>query len=376
MKLITGYNILKSLGLSGLLLWTAGRVSAASHATENIFLITVDGFRWQEVFGGADPVLINKENGVDDTNRLNAAFWRPTVEERRRALLPFFWEVLVKNGQLYGNVNKGSAAKLTNGKKFTYPGFNEIFTGYADDRIDKNEKRNNPNVSVLEWLHRKSGFTNRVAGFANWDVHPYILNAERSGIPVWTSFETNLPAPAGSRLELVQQLQRDTTPYWPDMTFDSFFCHAADEYVRTRGPRIVWIAFSETDEWAHDGRYDLYLWAARKMDDYLRILWATAQSLPQYRGKTSFLLTCDHGRGSGPDGWRNHGERIVGAENIWLAALGPDSAPMGERTNTAVIGQNQIAATLAALLGEDYHGAVPRSGPPITDLLPAGTAAH
>jgi len=367
--------VCKRLSLGVLLCALASSVFAATHATENIFLISVDGFRWQEVFGGAEPSLINKENGVDDTNRLNAAFFRPTPEERRRALLPFFWETIAKEGQLYGNANKGSVAKLTNGKKFTYPGFNEIFTGFADARIDKNEKRNNPNVSVLEWLHQKPAFTNRVVGFANWDVHPYILNSERSGISVWTGFESNFPASPGSRLELAQQLQRETTPYWPDMTFDSFFCRVADEYVRLSGPRVVWIAFSETDEWAHEGRYDMYLWAAHNMDNYLRTLWTTTQSLPQYRGKTTFILTCDHGRGTGA-GWRDHGAKVAGAENIWLAVLGPDSAPIGERTSNVAIGQNQIAATLAALLGEDYHGAVPKSGSPIADLLPGKTVAR
>jgi len=92
--------VCKKLSLGVLLCALASSVFAATHATENIFLISVDGFRWQEVFGGAEPSLINKENGVDDTNRLNAAFFRPTPEERRRALLPFFWETIAKEGQL------------------------------------------------------------------------------------------------------------------------------------------------------------------------------------------------------------------------------------------------------------------------------------
>src|SRR5262249_47027174 len=155
--------------------------------------------------------------GVADTNRVRAAFLRGTPEKRREALLPFFWSEITSHGQIYGNRNKGSIAQVTNGKKFTYPGFNEMLTGFPDPRIDSNSKRNNPNVTVLEWLHRKDSFAHRIVGFANWDTHPYVLNAERSGIPVWTGFDTNLPAKPGSRLELVQQLERDTIPYWKDM---------------------------------------------------------------------------------------------------------------------------------------------------------------
>jgi hypothetical protein len=344
--------------------------ASAATKTENVFLITVDGLRWQEIFTGAEAALISKDvGGVGDTNRLAKQYWRDTAEERRRVLLPFFWETIAKKGQLYGNASNGSPALLTNGKKFTYPGFNEIFTGFADARIDKNEKRWNPNVSVFEWLHRKPAFAGRIVGFANWDVHTYILNSQRSGIPVWSGYDTNLPAAPGSRLELVQQLHKDTTEIWGEMSFDSFYFHAAQEYAREQQPRLVWLGLSETDEWAHEGRYDRYLHAANLMDRYVGKLWATLQTLPQYKDKTSFIITCDHGRGNGAE-WRNHGASTVGAENIWIAIIGPDTRPLGDRSNIPPVTQSQIAATLAALLGEDYQAAVPAAAAPIANALP------
>lgn len=344
---------------------------AAATQTRNVFLITLDGLRWQEVFNGAEALLMNKTNGgVADTNRLAAAFWRSTVEERRAALLPFFWNGIGKHGQLYGNQNKGSVALLTNGRKFTYPGFNEILAGFADDRINKNEKRNNPNVTVLEWLHRKPAFTNRVVAFANWDVFPYILNTERSGIPMWTGYDTNFPVKPDSPLERVQRMFNDTTPLWQGMNFDSFYLHAALEHLKEARPRVVWIAFSEPAEWAHEGRYDLYLYSAHSIDRAVRQLWETVQSISEYRDQTTFVLTCDHGRGSGPTEWKNHGAAVEGAEGIWIAVIGPDTPPLGERANIPQVRQNQIAATFTALLGEDYHAAVPKSGAPIKDALP------
>lgn len=339
--------------------------------TKNVFLITLDGVRWQEVFTGAEELLLSREpGGVADVNRLRRAFWRDTPEARRAALLPFFWSVIAKDGQLFGNQHQGSIARLTNGKKFTYPGFNEILAGFADPRIDSNAKRNNPNVTVLEWLHRQRAFRGRVAAFANWDVFPYILNAERSGIPVWTGYATTGSAQRGTRLELVEQLFSGITPLWEGMNFDVFFAQAALEAMRDTRPRVVWIAFSEPDEWAHEGRYDYYLLATHRIDGYVRRLWETAQALPAYRGKTTFILTTDHGRGAGPAAWKDHGESVEGAENIWLAVLGPDTPALGERVNAAPVGQHQIAATLAALLGADYARAVPQAGPPIRDVLP------
>src|SRR5690242_9326950 len=82
---------------------------AAALKTKNVFLITTDGFRWQEVFTGAEQQLMTKENGgVANTNALIKEFWRDTPGERRKALLPFFWSEIATKGQLYGNQLKGS----------------------------------------------------------------------------------------------------------------------------------------------------------------------------------------------------------------------------------------------------------------------------
>src|SRR2546426_7908491 len=97
---------------------------ASDRKTQNVFLIISDGLRWQEVFSGAEEILMTKTNGgVKNVEALRTEFWRQTPEERRQALLPFFWGEIARHGQLYGNPNKGSVARVTNGKKFSYPGY-------------------------------------------------------------------------------------------------------------------------------------------------------------------------------------------------------------------------------------------------------------
>ncbi|MGV3774390.1 MAG: alkaline phosphatase family protein [Verrucomicrobiales bacterium] len=345
-------------------------VSGARGAqVENVFLITLDGLRRQEVFSGAEAALISSHGGVQNTNALAKQFWRENAKERREVLMPFFWQVIAKEGQLFGNRELGSNVRVTNGKNFTYPGFNEILTGFADERIDKNAKILNENVTVFEWLHQKPAFKGKVAAFANWDVFPYIMNASRAGIPIWTSYpEGTLPA-VSPGMQLVNAIAGDMTPVWEGMTFDVLFYHAAREYTQAKKPRLVWIAFSETDEWAHEGRYDLYLQAARKIDDYIKGLWDLTQSLPEYKGKTAFIITTDHGRGTGLKSWRDHGANVAGAEEIWIAAIGPAIPPHGEREGGKALGQDQVAATIALWLGEDYNAATAQSGKPIGDLI-------
>jgi hypothetical protein len=343
---------------------------AAPHRTQNVFLIISDGLRWQEVFNGAEAELMNATNGgVKHPEALRAEFSKDTPEAQRQALFPFLWNNIARQGQIFGNQAKDSVVSVSNGKKFSYPGYNEILTGWGDPRIDSNDKKPNPNETIFEWLNRQPGFQGRVSILGTWDVFPYIFNIERSGLPIWPAWEPRFENKRIKVSDTVADLLRDTTPLWEDLAYDSLLLHAAQDHIKRQQPRVVFIGFGETDEWAHEGRYDHYLHAAHRMDDFVRRLWETVQALSQYRDKTTFILTADHGRGSGPAGWRNHGEKVEGAEGDWIAIMGPDTPALGERTNLAPISENQIAATIAALLGKDFRRDHPQSGLTIQDAF-------
>jgi hypothetical protein len=91
--------------------------------------------------------------------------------------------------------------------------------------------------------------------------------------------------------------------------------------------------------------------------------------MPEYRGNTSLILAVDHGRGVAPVDWKGHGQKIPDSKHVWMAFMGPATPALGERSNIAPVTQSQVAATLAALLGEDYIAAVPNAGKPIGDTL-------
>lgn len=361
--------VLLAVTISTCALWTGA--NAVELKTENVFLITTDGLRWQEVFTGAEEALLSKEHGgVKDVNELKQQFWRVTPEERRQALLPFLWREVAARGQIYGNQTKGSFSQIVNDKRFSYPGYSEFLTGFVDPRIDSNNKIPNPNTNVFEWLNTRPGFQGKVAAVVNWDVIPWILNAGRSQLPVWSGYP--LPTDASHSLKVAPELEelvKNTTPIWSGVIMDSFTFQAALTYVKQAQPRAFYVAFAETDEWAHDGRYDCYLYAARNVDRYIQQLWQTVQSMPAYRDTTTFMITTDHGRGSGHQDWRHHSAKIAGAENTWIAVLGPDTPPLGERSNGGRVTQSQVAATVAALLGEHYHAAFPQVAAPMTEAI-------
>lgn len=337
--------------------------------TRAVVLIVLDGFRWQEVFDGPEHDLMDaKHGGAQDAAQLRKDFWRDTPEEGRAALLPFLWTVVAKQGQIYGNRRKGSVAQVTNGFKFSYPGYNEMATGYPDPRINSNEFGPNPNATVFEWLNNLPEFRNQVAIFGTWGTFNDIFRAKQSGLLVRAGWILPWTEPLTPREQLLKKLYETSTRVEDDDAPDSFTHEDLLDYLQTHSPRVLFVGYGETDDWAHAGKYDLVLQAAHEDDQRIAELWNTMQAKSEYHDQVTFIITCDHGRGSGLKLWRDHDKNIAGAENIWIAAIGPDTPASGEMANVPRVTQSQIAATIAQLLGQDYRSAVPQAAPPLPIL--------
>jgi hypothetical protein len=333
--------------------------------TRNVVLIVSDGLRWQEVFTGADPTLLNdKYGGIwADPATLRREFWRDDLNARRQALFPFLWSVVAKQGQIFGNQAKGSIARVSNGLAFSYPGYNEMLTGHPDPRINSNEFGVNPNLTVFEWLNRFPEFRGKVAVYATWSTFADIFNEQRSHLIMQSGWSLPEKGDLSPRQKLLNDLYRTTTRLDDEDVYDSFLQVPLLEYVKASQPRVLFVGYGETDNWAHSGRYDLVLESAHQFDQFVEQLWNTMQSMPEYRGTTTFIITTDHGRGSGLVEWKEHGVEEKGSENIWIAVMGPDTPPLGERDHVPPVVQAQIAATVAALLGKDFPHNVPAAAP-------------
>jgi Type I phosphodiesterase / nucleotide pyrophosphatase len=357
--------------LLGLLVIAGWVTPALAGKTQNVVLIVSDGLRWQEVFQGADPLLLDAKNGgswVQDAE-LKRRYWRDTPQERRQILFPFIWGTVAKQGQVFGNRALGSDAHVTNGLAFSYPGYNEMSVGFPNPAITSNQFGPNPNASVFEWLNKSPELSGRVAIYGTWRTYEDIFNAPRSHLVMRAGWATPPGTHDAVKDALLARLFDTTTRFDEEDLGNSFLQVELLDYVRTGKPRVLFVGYGETDNWAHQGRYDLVLESAHRTDAFVKELWDTMQAMPQYHGTTTFLITADHGRGSGPVEWKEHGVREKGSENVWLAVIGPDTPALGERTNIAPVVQAQIAATVAALIGKDYRRDVPRAAPAIADVL-------
>jgi hypothetical protein len=355
-------------GLAAAALAPVTRRPAPDPGARRVILVTLDGLRWQEVFRGADEALMDRTKGDAASARaLRAEFWRDTPEQRRRALLPFFWETVAERGRLIGDRGRGDEVAVTNGLKFSYPGYNELLTGAPDPRINSNDKIPNPNVNVLEWLHARPAFAGRVAAFCSWDAFPFILNRERAGLPVQACWEPMAGTPADPRRATINAILAGLHREWEESAYDALTFESALAHFEACDPRVLYVAVGETDEHAHHDRYDFYLRAAHRADAQVRRLWQAAQADPAWRGRTSLVLTTDHGRGEGKL-WTSHGKDIEAAEFIWIGLLGPDVEPATAGDPPARATQSQVAATVAALVGEDFRTTAPNAALPLVAL--------
>ncbi len=329
--------------------------------SENLIIITTDGFRWQEVFGGMDKELANdKRYNQGDSLDLFKRFWSEDATERRKKLMPFFWNTLAAKGQVYGNRWEKNKLDVFNPYWFSYPGYSEIFCGYVDTAVNKNEYKANPNSNLLEFFNKQEKFKGKIAAFAAWGAFDRILNKERSGLPIVTAYNHIGGSNPSNNEKLINTMLDNAHKEWSEECFDVFTHYGAMEYLKTKKPKILYISYGETDEWAHARQYRSYLDAAKQVDTWIKEIWEFVQSDPQYKNKTTLLFTTDHGRGNiEKSKWTSHGASIEDAHEIWMAIMGPGTPATGEMKGEMQLYQRQFAQTLAKLMGYTYKAEHP-----------------
>ncbi len=319
----------------------------------NVILVTLDGVRWQEVFRGVDPALINNDDaGMKDAAAVRERFSGSPAESRRK-IFPFLWGTVARDGLLYGNRDKGSVAKINNARRFSYPGYAELLTGRPQDEvITSNDLRPSPSPTVLEIVRRELKLDRtQVAAFASWEVFQGICAREANSVFINAGYQPLASGRWSARLSELSDLQFQLLTPWRSARHDHITLELATEYLREMGPRLLYVALDETDDWAHDRRYDRVLEAAHNIDASLGRLWDLVRRDPRYRGKTTLIVATDHGRGRTPEDWHGHGAKVEGADEVWFAAIGPGVAKLGEVSGGPVATQSDIAPTILQIFG-------------------------
>lgn len=384
-------KIIKSFQISQFISWAsaafciAGISSQIAHADNHssnsdnsayaVIFITVDGLRSTEVLSGVDPLLLKEERSAsgiasdEALESIRSRYWDEQADVRREKLLPYFWGEWIQEGALIGNLNyEDGAVQYRNPQKVSYPGYSELLTGRVIPRVIGNRKMQNPEQTILEFVKDQHGWTSRqVAVFASWDVFPWIsmstpgsvfCNAGYMELEMdWVNED-----PAIQLLNKNQTLLR--TP-WDSVRHDVVTAELALAYLEKERPRMLYLSLGETDDWAHERRYDRVLEMAVYFDQTLQRLWDWTQSRECYRDRTLFIVTSDHGRGQNEETWIGHGRAIPEAANTWVVIRGPGIPAKGNLALEKTIYQTAVAPTIAWGFGLDPQLYYPEADAPI-----------
>ncbi len=342
--------------------------------TQNLIFVTIDGVRTQEVFGGLDEVIVDapKElSGIANIGELKGDFMRPTAEERRRTLMPFFWDHIAKDGIVLGDRSIGSSVEVTNRFKVSYPGYAEILTGADQPKVASNLPFRMPRGTVFEYLINEKAWRFRdIAAFASWQTFNLITQREKGTFFCNAGYAEVAPEWATPGMEPLNSLQFQMLTPWDTARFDRVTTGLAVEYLKAHQPRLLYLALDEPDDWGHNRRYDRVLQGIREADRSIQEIWETVQSMEGYRDVTTLIVTTDHGRGLTPEAWIDHDRNTPGSEATWIAILGPDTPGLGIAGNNTQFTAGQLASTIARFFDADYEAFYPEAAPSLSLAFP------
>jgi hypothetical protein len=136
----------------------------------------------------------------------------------------------------------------------------------------------------------------------------------------------------------------------------------AQSLLANESPELLLVYLADVDHYGHAGVWADYLEAIETADAIVGALWTRLQALPAYAGKTTLLVTNDHGRHT--TNWTGHGDGCAGCRRIQLLAVGPDT-PAG-LVSTTPRQIPDIVPSIGLLLGFTSEYA---TGAPMSELF-------
>ena len=273
--------------------FVALRVAKASSSAElrsssRVILVTFDGVRWQDLFDAAGSL----------------------VPQADQPAFPFLRSI-EKRGALFGDPAQNSSVEVGSAAPVSLPSYQALALGRATSCAD-NDCPQIAEETVFESVARQLALPKpQVAVFASWQ--PIARAAARDA----TAIHIDAGLGAG-----------EAPPPWEEARYDRSTVDMALAALERDHPRLLWISFDDTDEWAHKGEAAATIQALRAADAFLAALFHTIERLPaDVRDHTTVIVTTDHGRGAGPL-WTTH-SRLPEAKRMWLYAQGPYTAPVG-----------------------------------------------
>ena len=211
----------------------------------NIVLVTLDGVRTQELFGGLDEVIAGApeaQSGIYEIDVTRKRYGGATAQMRREALMPFFWKTLAPAGMVLGNQALGSKVTVRNNQWFSYPGYSEILTGAPQPEVKSNDFVRYPHETVLEYVQRKLNLkSSEVAQIGSWDGFKYAASQKDGTFFMSGAYGLVPPELSTPEIDLLGRMRQQVIENWEESSNDALTFHIALRYLKQNKPRVLWL---------------------------------------------------------------------------------------------------------------------------------------
>ena len=279
---------------------------------------------------------------------------------------------VAKDGQIYGNADAGSSVAGHQRLQVLLPRLQRDHhrrgrPAHRQERVRPESQRVGLRVVERHARAPRARRRRRRLGRVPGDLQPRAqppADADRVG------HARSRPA-ATPQEELLNTLYRTTTHEFSDMPWDAFLQQTLLDYVATEqaAPALRRATARPTSGPTT---------AATTSSCSRRTTWTDSSAscgrrcrrCPQYKDKTTFIITTDHGRGDGPENWKHHDWNVEGAENMWIAVLGPGHARRSASARTPR-GSRRARSPRPSrrLLGKDWQAFNPKAAPPLAEAI-------
>jgi alkaline phosphatase len=277
-----------------------GFIPHKSCKTENVIIIIIDGPRYSETWG-------------DSTHQY----------------IPHMANDLAKEGVIYTHF-------LNDGYTYTNSGHTAITTGYRQPINNSGEREYPQHASIFQFFLKQSKKNKTAAWVITTKDKLEILGNTQD--PEWANQYT--PSTNCGNNGLGSGYREDTVTI-----------QRTKDILKQYHPNLVLINLKEPDASGHDNNWKGYLQGIKDTDEYVWKLWNIINTDSIYKGKTTLIVTNDHGRhlDSVDDGFVSHGDNCEGCRHINFFAAGPDFKK--NKIIDKEHSQVDIPLTVAQLLG-------------------------
>jgi hypothetical protein len=314
--------------------------TTGAETSRTVILVALDGVRWQEVFGGADPVLADRHHLAPE-ERVDQAH-----------LVPNLARLMLQDGAAVGAPGKDSPMEASGPNFVSLPGYMEMLTGRSDSGCTNNQCAR---VTLPTVADDVAGIgLGEAAVISSW---PVIENAAASA-------PENVVASAGrhgggqSRRALSEDARvaplLGAAARTPSPVGDTDFRRDADTgevalaVLAAREPAFLFVGLGEPDEYGHRDDYRGYLDAIHRDDAIVGRIAEQVRARNLAGHPTTLLVTTDHGRAFG---FTSHGKEHPESARVWMVASGAGVEARGFVRSPRVRHLADVGQTVRVLLG-------------------------